>query len=248
MIPILIPLGEGSKSNNDELRILLRSIDKNVSGLDRVFLITTNKPDWIVEDINERGLTVVELQDKHDSNKDANLFDKIHATLMIYDIDRFCFCADDNLFAQPTDLNSIPVLHNHRNYDWFATNVGGKWRERVKNTFDWALSKGINLPYNYECHAPQIFSGRKIIDGMQGVNYVAKPLTIYTAWRVASDSWRGSKDQRDFKNTYEIGLYDNFKTDDLESKQFVGYSDATFLNGLRERLFELFGEKSRYEK
>ena len=245
MIPILIPLGIGSNSNNDELKILLRSIEKNVSGLDKIYIITTARPEWLND---SDDIVIVSMRDKWTDNKDANLFDKIHATIKKFDIDRFVFCADDNVFAQPIDLATIPVLHNHRDLEWFTKNVGGKWTRRVKDTLLWAKSRGVELPYNYECHAPQIFNGQKIINGMADVDYIARPLTIYTAWRTVTDSWHNSTDQREYKNTYEIALYDDYKQDDLTSKPFIGYSDSTFLNGLRERLFKVFGEKSHYER
>ena len=245
MIPILIPLGTGSNSDNDELKILLRSIEKNVSNLDKIYLITTAKPDWLID---TDDIVIVPIRDRWTDNKDANLFDKVHTTIAKYNLDQFCFCADDNAFMQPIDLTAIPTLHNHRDLEWFMKNVGGKWTRRVKDTLLWAKSRGVELPYNFECHAPQIFNGQAILQGMQTVDYIARPLTIYTAWRAVTDTWHNSTDQRDFKNTYEIALYDDYKQDDLTSKPFIGYSDSTFLNGLRERLFKVFGEKSHYER
>ena len=245
MIPILIPLGIGSNSDNDELKILLRSIEKNVSNLDKIYIITTAKPDWLNESAD---VVIVPMRDKWTDNKDANLFDKVHTTIKKFDIEQFCFCADDNVFAQPIDLATIPVLHNHRDLQWFNKNVGGKWTRRVKDTLLWAKNRGVELPNNFECHAPQLFDGKAIINGMVDVDYIARPLTIYTAWRAVTDTWHNSTDQREFKNTYEIALYDDYKQDDLCTKPFIGYSDSTFLNGLRERLFKVFKEKSHYER
>ena len=43
-------------------------------------------------------------------------------------------------------------------------------------------------------------------------------------------------------------LLDEESMEEQPTKLFASYNDATFLNGLRERLFLLFPEKSRFER
>lgn len=242
-IPILIPLGCGSKHNNWELRILLRSIERNAENVGQIFLITTCAPEWIT------GITVVPFPDIYHDCKDANLFHKIHNTLKLYDIDDFIFTADDAVFTQKIDLQKIPVIHNNRENEIFYTLPESTWKTRVRNTLEWAKSRGVNLAHNFECHCPQLFSGKKILDGMKNVHYYnPHGKTIYTTWRVVTDTYEHSVNQLDYKYSFEKGE-DLLEYSDAEllEKMFIGYNDSSASAVLR-RMRNIFTEKSRYEK
>lgn len=241
---IIIPLGNGSQSNDDELKILLRSIDRNLKGYGRVFLVTSYCPSWI--DMSK--VTVVSVEDIYHDNKDANLHLKTLKTIELCNVKNFVWCSDDNVFMQPMYAGMIPTIHNHRHNDEFKHGEQNRWRNRVRHTLDWADSRGAHLEHQYECHCPQLFDGQALLEGMKGVDYGKQPgLTIYTTWRVVTDSWHGSLDQRDYKATYEKQDDKNYMTDDLKARMFCGYNDSCFLNGLRERLFKEFPEKGRFE-
>ena len=241
---IIIPLGNGSRSNDDELRILLRSIDRNLRGYGRVFLVTSYCPSWVNRDM----VTVVNIEDLYHDNKDANLHLKTLKTIEKYNVRHFVWCSDDNVFSQPMYAGMIPTVHNHRRNEDFSQNEANRWRNRVRHTLDWAESRGVHLEHNYECHCPQLFDGKALLEGMKDVEYVRQPgLTIYTTWRVVTDSWKDSIDQRDVKATYEMDKYEDYKTDDLHAKPFIGFNDQTFLNGLRDRLLKEYNDRSKFE-
>ena len=246
-IPVIIPLGNGSRSNDDELKILLRSLEKNARSLGTIYLATIYKPSWLKE---SDELVVVPLEDHYMDCKDCNLFEKTHKVIEMYGLGKFLWASDDNVLMQPIDLNDIPVIHNHRRNEEFTHNEANRWRTRVRNTLDWAWNtRGVHLEHQYECHCPQLFDGQALLEGMKGVDYGKQPgLTIYTTWRVVTDSWHGSVCQLDYKATYEKQDDKNYLTDDLKARMFIGYNDACFLNGLRERLFNEFPDRSRFER
>lgn len=239
---VIIPLGNGSWNGlNDELRLLLRSLDRNALDLGNVYLATVCCPDWI----DQKTLTVVPLEDLYCNNKDANLHRKTLACIKLYGIEKFCWCADDNLLCRQMKLEDIPVLHNHRPNSRFYEKVLSKWQHRVRNTLEWAKARGAELPHNYECHCPQVFDGQALLKGMDGVDYVALPgLTIYTSWRVVTDSWRESQNQLDWKETHELPCT---AIDVSFNKTFLGFNDTAF-GCIREELFRRFPEKSRFER
>ena len=244
-IPVLIPLGNGTYRDNLELRYLLRSLDAN-AGKPHVYLMTMCAPDWI----NPEHVTIVSLPDPYSDCKDANLFYKTHKTIEKYHIEDFVWTADDAAIMQPIDLENIPVVHNHRPNSMFYEKPTTKWRSRVKDTLEWAKSRGVCLPHNYECHCPQKFNGKAILDGMKDVSFYPDGKTIYTAWRVATDSWQNSVSQLDVKRTFEFEFDDsinNLVQSELCSKPFIGYSDAT-AERVFNRLKEIFSNKSIYEK
>lgn len=244
---VIIPLGPGSSHDNLELRYLLRSIETNLQGYNRVFVVSTCAPEWLDKD----ALTVVEIGDIYDHNKDANLHRKTLETIKQYGVGWFIWCADDNAFMQPVKAGWLPTLHNYRKREEFQGD-GGTWRIRVANTFAWASSRGVELPYNYECHAPQLFDGRALLEGMKGVDYGKQPgLTIYTTWRVVTDSWRYSVEQSRHKLTLEkecAETIERLTDDDLQSRLFLGYDDGAARGGILDRLARIFPQKSRFEK
>lgn len=241
-IPTIIPLGNGSwQGRNDELRLLLRSLERNALDLGEVYIITDCCPEWV----DRKALVVFPMGDIYSGNKDANLHRKTLACIQAFGIGKFCWCADDNLLCKPMNLADIPVLHHHRENERFYCQSPTKWQRRVRNTLEWAKARGVELEHQFECHCPQIFDGRKLLEGMKDVDYVSQPgLTIYTTWRVVTDTWRDSQSQLDFKNTYELPCT---ATDIQFDKPFLGYNDTGF-GCIRERLFKEFPETSRYER
>ena len=247
-IPILCPLGTGSKSNNDELRILLRSIEKNAIGMSKFYLMTTHAPDWLKP--NER-LEIVPLEDPP-LCKDAVLIWKTLMTIKRKNITGdFVWVADDNVFMQPVDIRTIPPIHNHRPNSIFYKEPQTIWRKRVRHTLEWAKSKGIELQHQFECHAPQRFSTDLIVknENDQEWMYDDTGLTITTYFRVISDTWRNSEDQTKWKQTYELPMEEirTMKKEDFCTKPFLGYSDCGVQAGLLDRLEEIFPEPSQWE-
>ncbi len=244
-IPLLVPLGNGSYRNNDELRYLLRSVERNAEDAGTVYLMTVYKPDWVRE---SDDLVVVPLRDPYTDCKDANLISKTNETIRRYNLGEFCWSADDAAILKPIRLAEIPVLHNHRPNSIFYQPNTGKWRARVKNTIEWAKKRGVQLPHTYECHCPQVFDGRAILANM--TDYYPDSKTIYTFYRVITDSWHNSQNQPDYKWTFELGIDETptvMPEKELCSKPFIGYSDAT-ADRVLARLRGMFPTKSKYEK
>lgn len=240
---VIIPLGEGSRSNDDELRILLRSLERHALDLGRVYVVTDNPPAWLDAD----AAVVVPCADRHEHNKDANLIDKTLTVIRRYGLRSFCWAADDNVLLQDMRLADIPVTVNRRRREDYS--LGTTWQRRVLHTFDWAASRGVKLEHSHEAHCPQHFAdAQAILDGMKGVDYATLPgLTIMTAFRVvAGEADKATAMQQDIKFTVEVP-YDA-AAGLPGDKMFLGYNDTGFFSGLRETLFERFPAPSRFER
>jgi len=242
-IPILIPLGTGSTHHNDELRLALRSIERNAVDVGDVYLITTSCPEWV----DRTKLNVVPIPDIYKDCKDACLFHKVHETLRMHpEIGKFVFMADDNAILKSTVLSEIPNIHNHRPNSVFYCKNPSKWQMRVRRTLEWAKSLGVNLEHNFDAHCPALLDGELIRKRIGSFKYYPDSTngkTIITAWRVVTDSWRDSQNQLDWKETYEMPCT---ARDVVFDKPFLGYNDVAF-GGIRERLFKEFPEPSRWE-
>ena len=238
---IIIPLGPGSKSDNDELKILLRSIERNCTGIKRIILATRHVPEWL----NKSKFTIVPLDDPEEHLKDANLIYKTLEVIKRCRVQSFVWCADDNVFMKEVKLDEIPRLHNPRGRNAFSPER--KWCRRVINTFDYFKQLGIDIDYNFETHTPQYFrDAQGLLKAMEKVDYREQPgLTIMTAFYCSLKDVDKGLLQQDYKETFESAeSVRNAKFD----KMYVGYNDRAFIDGgLRERLFKVFKDKSRYE-
>ena len=237
-IDIIIPLGIGSKSDNDELRLLLRSIEANVSGLGRVIVVTQKAPDWLV------NVIVLRRGDPLKRNKDGNMINKVIHALEFLDITGdFVLCADDNLFMRKIDLCDIPMLYNSKDRQYFAKD-DKKWHRRMVRTFDLLDGFGVHLAHNYEVHAPQKFNAGMLRGLVPKVDYESDiGYGIYTLFRGLCRE-TGGVEQSPYKTTHEDVETAGYALDRL----FAGYNDDAFNAGLRERLFGIFNNKSKYER
>ncbi|MBO4619691.1 MAG: hypothetical protein J5654_06235 [Victivallales bacterium] len=249
-LPLVIPyrLDESARRRGDELRLLLRSVARHVTGLSRVVLVCQDLPEWL----EPSSVLWIRQGDPYLHCKDANLFRKVSAAVYALGLsgsDRWVFSADDCTFLSPCDLRTLPVIFNGHPREWFAAQAGkgkGKWFRRMVNTFDYLASRGVEMSYSYDCHLPQSFRADTIAEAMRSVDYTQdNGFCIYTLWRGLEGVTSGEVPQRDVCNHFETS--EDGRTVPLD-KPFCNYSDAPFLGGLRERLFAIFPEKSRFEK
>ena len=239
---IIIPLGNGSKCGNDELRILLRSIERNAQGTGTVCIVSDCAPDWLA------NCRVVECGDAWPHNKDANMTDKMLAAIAEIQCREFILTCDDTVFNKPCDLERLPVIYNNRSQKDFGPDFArGEWRrwhQRMYHTFWLAEQMGVTLCHNYECHAPQRFDARRFADNLRQIDYYAGTgFGIFTLLRLC-EGITGGEDQNAYKTTHE-------RREDADrpmDRLFVGYNDEAFCNGLRERLYKAFPDKSKYER
>ena len=259
----IIPLGTGSKSNNDELRLLLRSLERHARNLGRVVVVGDALPDWLT------SVEVVKRGDPCPANKDANIIDKVAQAVRDLGINQFVFSADDNLLLRDCDCEDIPVLRTNRTQGCFAPNaklkeVKGKdgkstpaaevdwnrWRERVYHTFWLAEEWGVPMRNDYEAHAPQLYrDAALILDGLKTVRYHSGVgYSICSLFRLIEGRAAGKPVEAQahpfFKATWEdAGLL----APPAPTQVFGGYNDDAFLAGLKGWLFAIYPQASRYE-
>lgn len=236
---IIIPLGNGSEYDNDELRILLRSIERNAKGLKRVIIASQYCPQWV----DREQVTVLEIADALKHNKDGNLEYKVLQAIQRCDVRRFTFCADDNVFVMPVTLSAIPKMHTGRGRQEGVSS--NNWWARMARTFDFLASRGVDMPFDMESHAPQTFDGQRLLTAMNGVDYYQEGAgyNIMTLFRGVMGDTEAvfCGDYKETASTEEQG--GKLRYDRL----FLGYTDAGFA-GCRRELFRMFNTKSKFEK
>ena len=237
---IIIPLGSESKRDNIELKIFLRSIEKNCSGTyGRVFVVTDRLPDWLA------GVEHVYAVDDLPHNKDGNIIAKVVRALEASpETETFVWSCDDHVVMRPTDLSALPPIYNNRGKRDFMSPGGNSWQKRVLRTFEFLEGRGVRLTHNYEAHVPQLHRREPLLTLLKDVDYRAgNGYTINTLF-YGLCGVTGGVEQGTVKTTCERET----DADRPFDRQFVGYNDRAFLRGLCERLLATFPAKSHYER
>lgn len=154
MTSIVIPLGNGSRWNDTELRYCLRSITKHLTGYGNIFIIG-EKPEWL------RNIVHIPCPDYSDKtyHKERNIFEKIMAACRDERVtDDFLFMNDDHYMLQNFEAEQFPYYCQ----GWlseFMTVTDYKYT--VSNTLD--LYREINDVY-FDIHCPLIYNKKMFVD------------------------------------------------------------------------------------
>lgn len=236
MVDIIIPLGNGSKNNNDELRLFLRSIEKNGIGYRKIIVVASEIPSWL------QNVVTLQMDDALKHNKDGNIIRKVlFALTAVPDITpEFVWSADDCILLQEFDFSSVPPIYNARSRERFPAD-GSIWQRRIRRTFDFFEKRNLPLKHNFESHVPQRFPGRKLLRAMRNVDYQNDiGYGINTLFHGLLGI-TGGFEQKLFKVTCE-----SEKVPALD-KVLLGYNDKGFA-ALKKELFRRFPGKSKYER
>jgi hypothetical protein len=225
-------------TNNEELRISLRSVDAFGHNLRKIWIVTDNKPDWVT------NIGHIKCPDTYNNCKDANLINKILAACSHPEVcDRFIFMSDDQVLNCHIALNTISPSFNPRGIDHFDPNNGNKWAKRMYNTLKYIENRGGDASVNWDSHCPQPIDKRKFMEIMFTLPYTTLPgMCINTAY-FGNKLEPAIIAQSMVKTTFETSPEGVITLD----KQFIGYNDTGYRSGLREKLLEKFPNKSKYE-
>lgn len=239
MTDIVIPLSKESQSNNLELRIALRSIEKYGKNVGNIWLLTEADLPWA------KNVNIIKKGDPIKNNKDANLINKVITACENPDVsERFMFWSDDQLLQSEVDLDVAPVVFNPRGYHNLK-NAGNKWQQRLFHTLDYvAKQTGIIMTYNFDSHVPQPYNKNKALEVFKSVPYMEQPGFCINTIYFGMLNNPPQIHQKIIKTTFEKGSIS------VTNKMcpYVGYDNASFLSGLWLWLVGRFPEPSKYEK
>lgn len=244
MTDIVIPLSKQSQSNNIELRVALRSIQKYAKNLGNIFIYTEAELPWL------RGVTVVKHGDPIPNNKDANLINKIKAASQNPDInDRFMFWSDDQLLTGELDLDAAPVIANGRGLTWFEQQRKNpnntKWYHRMYNTLKYIEdTTGRRLDWNYDSHAPQPYTKTGCKEVFYNVPYNELPGFCINTIYYGMLGQPYNVQQQEVKVTFQG---ENMKIIPKKFKTYVGYDNNCWMHGMLYFFLGMFFTPSKYQ-
>ena len=238
-VDILIPLrADGSKSGNLELRFALRSIERNLRGFRKIWIVSSAPPSGFGE------IGFIRCPDDR-PRKQMNIHRAIAAALRHREIaDEVIFWADDNVLLAPLDVRELPVAVRSDGLLGFPGGDDARvWHRSLRQTGEALRAKGLPA-LNYEAHTPVRFNREKYLalenefDFESGVGfcYISLYLNYYGADKTVP--------MRQVKATAEGKTFDPAS---LAGKLFAGYNDTGLAAGMAAELRRRFPEPSRFE-
>lgn len=166
-IDLVYILGSGSVWNNNELRISLRSVEKNLNGVGNIYIIGED-PGFL----SDKVIHIYHRDELGPRNADGNMTLKILRACAEPGLsDDFLFMNDDFIINRPITASEIPWMHKgdmkDRPPDYWVTQL---YRYRLRRTFDALAMRGLpTMQYDY--HAPMLMNKHKFIEVMQAFDY-----------------------------------------------------------------------------
>jgi len=213
----------GSRHNNLELRYSLRSIEKNLSGFDRVFISTQYLPEWLT------NVEHIQMRDDPMRVPDWNIKNKVYNA----GTEDFLFLNDDHFILEPYNANTFPNYY-HSTLDIYCRKRGKDgYGLRARNTLKWLQAHELKL-LNFDIHYPIVYNLTKFREVMDLVPWDNKNGFIVKS--LYGNYWR-------LPGTY---THDN-KVNSLPGKLPVFSTYPHMKQSIFSYLEQKFPEKSRFE-
>lgn len=238
-VDVVIPLGRGSRWDDNELRFCLRAWQRNFPDLGNVWIVG-EKPDWCV------GVCHIRIPDFFASNKDANLITKVMTACYQQDISPdFIRSSDDEILLRPMRFDAMrPYYHGE-----IGRPRGNRWHRRLERTGRWLRRQGLTA-YNYDCHLPVPMQRDRFLKVFARASYKKLPgLTIDSTYFNCC----GLQQHASLPRRLRIRL--DRQIDDpaglrrrLGRASYLNLTDRAVGPALEQALGELFPKPSRFEK
>lgn len=224
----LYVLGNSSEYDNLELRLSLRSLERNAKGLESVFIVG-EKPRWI------KNVVHIPVDDVY--TRENNVFRKILTACKLDISENFFFMNDDFYMMKPFIMEEYPY--------YVCGEVVGisnpSFYQMVQNkTLNELVGKGITRVMDYRVHCPIIFNKEKFLllenyykeTKLERVGYSARLLY-------------GNLFVKDYVQTEDCKLWANDKIRDTKQGCISTNDDC---EDVLKELEKIFNEPSKYER
>ncbi|HAE35275.1 MAG TPA: hypothetical protein DCG22_05750 [Bacteroidetes bacterium] len=148
---VVIPLGSGSRWQDNELRFCLRAVEKHLKGYDRIYIVG-RKPDWI------QNIEFIPYVEAH--TRERNIMEKVRRACKSGVSDNFLFMNDDHFLIKDVDAHTYPYYYNGP-----IALYGGEYGQSLYRTQRELSTRGLPT-LNYDIHCPIIYSKRLFLDIM----------------------------------------------------------------------------------
>ena len=242
---IMYILGKESKHNNFELRHALRSIEQNLQGLDRVFVIGDD-PGFLSDKV-----VFVPCPDPY-KQKHKNMLYKIQYCTEHTDIsDMFIVSSDDIFVMERMECSNIPCYHQGKLPESLGSNMDEESYE-YNLYFTRSYLENRKLPtYRFAIHALHVVDkniikkNKELIDESYNARLGVEPFCLVNNMMLDANPRLNIKPLVDGKIMYAAG-HDDFcmKTRRIP---FFSCSDFALENGGQKVIYEYWPKKCKWE-
>lgn len=244
---ILYVIGKGSKKDNLELRMSLRSIARFGSNIDKV-IVVGDPPKWLSSEVIK-----VTVADKY-SYKHSNI---LHCIEQVVDQGivkgDFLYSSDDHFYVKPVDFNSYPYyLKGELRSRVEPKDFFFKYHQSLVDTRILCLKHGLPTKnYSQHCnthmHAEVIKDIKEILQESYTLPYGVEPTSIImNAWQTYDDAPQTIY-REDIKIQSATTIEELIKA--IGDRESFSISDNIFKGAAILQFFkEIYGEKSIFER
>ena len=224
-------------SDNDELRYVLRSIEKYCN-FDYDITIIGDKPKWAT---NINHIPYDDTQYK----RYENLYNKIN--IAINHFDSFFWWHDDEFVLKPVSVDDLKEIHFLQDLKEI-TKFGDRWFQQELKSFREDMEKRNMCAYNYCTHIPFYFESDKMRDVLSffGLNDKKEVVFIENYYYNYDESHKnGSK-----VHPIKVGRYGDkkFEESEAEGKRYLNFDEAGIKSGIFDFVKKQFDQPSKFEK
>ena len=227
MSDALYILGRGSKHDNMELRLSLRTLEANGKNIDRVFIVG-NKPDWVQD--------VIHIPAEDTYQKAQNHAYKVIVACYRGISDNFLLMNDDFFMLEPFDVDKYPYYVRGELEEYKEPSF---YQETLNKTRDYLIAKGIEHPMAFNVHCPIIYNKKSFLT-FEELFHDVKFETIGYSWRTLY----GNTFVKDYKVVKDCKDFD----DKWFESETGCLSTSDNCDKILEEVEKLFNKKSRWEK
>lgn len=230
MTDVLYVLANKSKRGSDrELRLSLRSLQKNCKDLGRVFIVTDELPDWIqnVEHISKYDYIYPEI----------SVYDKVMEFVYRSRCSRFLFMNDDFYMMKSFEARNYPLYYRG---ELVYIDNPSRWQKVNNNTLDY-LNKWKKEKHDYGVHCPILYDRVSVrCDCWNSEHYIKNDSGILLRSIYGNSMPTGTKIKVD-----DCKLWHG---EPLRESQTGCISTADGADDVLDEIEKMFNRKCKYEK
>lgn len=254
VVTILIPFK--NVGDPEELRITLRSIEKNAHFDHKVVIIGECPPFINLEKIDKEKMDIILINPERapENPKAWDVIEKIRFASESDQMNNLILMTyDDVVFINPVKMRDIAELIALRPLPEeldFPTNGSAAWKRVINNT-QLALKRNEMPYFDFETHLPRLFNKKKLQELFEKYGFKKRPYCIPTLYFNENLGKRKlrvlSEDPGNIKiaistETEFLNHIDEFKT-----HKWFNYGEKAWGSKLKEFLFGLFPEAGSFE-
>ncbi len=238
-VDVVIPLGRGSRWEDNELRFCLRALETNFVDLGKVWIVG-EKPSWCV------GVQYLRMPDFFLANKDANLITKVMTACYQHNMSSFFVRAsDDEILLRRTRFDAMKPYHQGE----IRHPHGNRWHRRLNRTGRWLRGRGMTA-FNYDSHLPAPMERDRFLDVFNRASYKKLPgLTIDSTYFNCCGLQEHVRLPRRFRFRLDRPVEDTSRLRRvLRRAHYLNLTNRATGPTLEQILTERFPRPSRFEK